>query len=219
MMRARCDRRFLLMHAYAMLRLTLVMAAILASVLSGFAQSPTAKPASEGTKSEAQATPTPKANEETEGIEEMNDWSGPSPDGSLVAVTRVIPDPAYIYRHDLDSVAVAVFRFGDEGPSVVARHDFGHRLIARIEWSPDSKFLLFTTASSGGHSPWHAAAFLFSVSDDSFHDVDAAIGNVVSPKFHFDSPDIASMEVKKGEAEEGVKVSLSKAIQHMPRVR
>jgi hypothetical protein len=196
---------------------TLVMAAILASVINGFAQSPTAKPTSEETKSEAGATPTPEPAEDTE---EMNDWRAPSPDDTLFAVTRVIPDPVYIQRHDLDGVVVAILRYGDEGQSVVARHDFGHRLIAHIEWSPDAKFLLFTTVSSGGHSPWHSAAFLFCTADNSFRDVDAAIGSVVSPKFRFEPPDIAIMEVKKGEMpEEEVKVPLAKTMQQMPRVK
>jgi hypothetical protein len=193
------------------------MAAILASVINGFAQSPTAKPTSEETKSEAGATPTPEPAEDTE---EMNDWRGPSPDDTLFAVTRVIPDPVYIQRHDLDSVAVAIIRFGDEGPRVVARHDFGHRLIAHIEWSPDSKFLLFTTASSGGHQPWHAATFVFCRSDNSFREVEPATGTVVSSDFRFESPDVAVMLVQKGEEPEAeVKVPLAKTMQHMPAVK
>jgi dipeptidyl aminopeptidase/acylaminoacyl peptidase len=220
---------------------TLALAIILATAIGGRAQSPHVtdadsahrdtiaqgqlekpipKQASEEAKADTKATPTPEPNEEAEEIEEMNDWRGPSPDDSLFAVTRVIPDPVYIQRHDRDSVAVGVFHLVEgEGLAVVARHDFQGRLITHIEWSPDSKFLLFTTVSSGGHSPWHAAAFLFCAADNSFRDVDAAIGDVMSPKFRFEPPDIACMEVKKGEAEEEVKVSLSKGIQQMPRVK
>jgi hypothetical protein len=80
--------------------------------------------------------------------------------------------------------------------------------------------LLFTTANSGGHSPWHAAAFVFCAADKSFRDVDAAIGDVVSPKFRFEPPDIAVMEVKKDDKpEEEVKVSLAKTMERMPHVR
>jgi hypothetical protein len=96
----------------------------------------------------------------------------------------------------------------------------GHRLIAHIEWSPDSKFLLFTTASSGGHQPWHAATFVFCRSDNSFREVEPATGTVVSSDFRFESPDVAVMLVQKGEEPEaGVKVPLAKTMQHMPAVK
>src|SRR5205823_8771656 len=151
-----------------------------------------AKQASEETKADAEAKPTPEATEDTE---EMNDRYDPSPDEVLFAATRLIPDRVYIQRHNLDAVAVAIFRAGEQELTVVARHDFQGRVITYLEWSPDSKFLLFTTASSSGHSPWHAAAFLFCTADNSFRDVDAAIGSVVSPKFRFEQPDIAVMVV------------------------
>ena len=103
---------------------------------------------------------------------------------------------------------------------MVARHDFQGRLISHIEWSPDSKFLLFTTASSGGHQPWHTAAFVFCRSDNSFRAVEPAIGTVVSAEFRFEPPDIAVMLVKKGEKpEEEVKLSLAKTMPHMPLVK
>jgi hypothetical protein len=151
----------------------------------------------------------------------MNDWRDSSPDENLFAVTRVIPDSVYIQRNDLDGVAVAILHYDlQEPPKVVARHDFRGRLINHIEWSPDSRFLLFTTVSSGGHSPWHAAAFVFCAADNSFREVDSAIGTVVSPKFRFEPPDIAVMEVQKGDQpEEQVKVSLAKTMKQMPRVK
>ena len=175
--------------------------------------------ASEETKADAEAKPTPEPTEDTE---EMNDRYVPSPDEVLFAATRLIPDGVYIQRHNLDSVAVAIFRAGEQELTVVARHDFQGRVITYIEWSPDSKFLLFTTASSSGHSPWHAAAFLFCTADNSFRDVDAAIGSVVSPKFRFEQPDIAVMVVvKKVEMPEGeeVKVPLAKTMDSMPLVK
>jgi hypothetical protein len=175
------------------------------------------KQASEETKADTEAKPTP---EPTWNTEELNYWYALAPGQLLFAVARIIPDQVYIQRHDLDSVAVAIFRDGEQGPAVVARHDFRGRFITQIEWSPDSKFLLFTTASSSGHSPWHAAAFLFCAADNSFRDVDAAIGSVTSPKFRFEPPDIAIMEVKKGEMpEEEMKLPLAKTMHHMPRVK
>lgn len=176
--------------------------------------------ASEEARADAQSTPTPKANEEVKEIEDMNDWRGHSPDNALFAVTRLIPDSVYIQRHDLDGVAVEILRFRDEKPILVARHDFGQRIIDHIEWSPDSKFLLFTTTSWGGHSPWYTPAFLFCVADKSFRNVDAAIGSVVGGEFQFEPPDIAILLVQKGDKpEEDVKVSLAKIMQKMPRIK
>jgi hypothetical protein len=179
------------------------------------AQSPSPSPTTAATVSEAKPIPEP-----TEDTEELNDWHDFSPNHVLFAVTRLIPDQVYIQRHDLDGVAVGVFRGEFQTATVVARHDFRGRVISHIEWSPDSKFLLFTTASSAGHSPWHAAAFLFCMADNSFRDVDAAIGSVVSPKFRFEPPDIAIMVAKKGDMPQGeVKVPLAKTMHRMPRVR
>ena len=181
-----------------------------------------ARQASEDAKAAVEATPNPEPTEDTdEDVEKMNDWRGSSPDDVLFAATRLIPDPVYIQRGDLDGVAVAVFRVeGGEQPTLTARRDFQGRVISYIEWSPDSKFLLFTTASSAGLSPWHSAAFLFCTADNSFRDVDAAIGDVVSPRFRFEPPDIAIMEVKKGDGPDGeVRVSLAETMQQMPQLK
>ena len=172
---------------------------------------------------EAEATPqsTPEATEGTDGV-----WNVESPDEAFFAVARAIPDKVYLYKHYLDGVAVGIFRIeppeeGKQGPPVVARHDFSGRLIAHIAWSPDSKFLLFTTVNSNGHSASFAPAFLFCVADKSFRTLDAAIGNVVSPDFRFEPPDIAVMEVQRSndKPEEEVKVPLAKTLPQMPPVR
>src|ERR1043166_2314819 len=74
--------------------------------------------ASEEAKADAEAKPTPEPTEDTE---EMNDRYVPSPDEVLFAATRLIPDGVYIQRHNLDSVAVAIFRAGEQELTVVAR--------------------------------------------------------------------------------------------------
>jgi hypothetical protein len=190
------------------------------TIAQGQLEEPIAKRASEETKADAEAKPTPELIEDTE---EMNDRYDPSPDQVLFAATRLIPDRVYIQRHNLDALAVAIFRVGEEGLTVVARHDFPGRVITHIEWSPDSKFLLFTTSSSEGHAPWHSAPFLFCTADNSFRDVEAAIGSVASPKFRFEPPDIAIVVVNKGEMPEDdlkeVKVPLAKTMDSMPRVK
>jgi hypothetical protein len=198
-------------------------AMMLAVAMQGFGQSNS----EHASKSEAQAKPTPTAIPEqtptstpkpTQDAEESNEWSALSPDEDFSAVTRVIPDRVYLNKHGLDGVAVGIF---SAEPPVVARHDFPGRLIAHIEWSPDSKFLLFTTVTSSGHSASFTPAFLFCVADKSFREVDAAIGSVVSPDFRFEWPDIAVMEVQRSDdkPEEEVKIPLAKTLRKMPRVR
>jgi hypothetical protein len=198
-------------------------AALALGVAVGYGQSvdratPSPSPSPATTASASDATPTP-----AEDIEELDEWEAVSPNGDFFAVGRVIPDRVFIQRRGLDGFAVAIFRMSDRGleHSVFARRDFRQRIISQIEWSPDSKFLLFTTKNSGGHSPWHVPAFLFCVADKSFRDVDAAIGYVVAPQFRFEPPDVAVLEIKKGDdaPEEEVKVSLSKAVDRMPHVR
>src|SRR6266550_3399559 len=117
--------------------------------------------------------------------DEFDTWSEPSPDKSLFAIERRIPDPTEPSRLDLDGFAVFVCN-AEVGPrsvavprEVIAHHDFPLRLVSQIRWSPDSKLLLFTTASSGGHSPWHFKTFVFYAADKSFRDVESAAGGSI----------------------------------------
>jgi len=168
-------------------------------------------------ESKASGQVTSASDESSDDSEGEDEWNVLAPDRSFFAVSRIIPDAVLIQRGDLDGVAVAIC---SDRENVISRHDFPRRFISQMEWSPDSKFLLFTTSSSGGHSPWHSAAFLYCVADRSFRDVDAAIGTVVSPKFRFEPPDVAIISVKKGDAPEvETKVSRGKSFNKMPRVK
>ena len=152
--------------------------------------------------------------------EDCGFWKDLAPNEDLQVVTWFIPDPKHISRFERYGFCVAVLRtpFAPE-EHVIARHDFVGARLSHMKWSPDSKFLLFTTASSVGHSPSHSRTFVFCMADKSFRDVEAAVGSVLSPKFHFEPPDVAVMIVQKGHsAESETKISLGKAIDHMPRV-
>lgn len=157
------------------------------------------------------------AQDESSDSQGKKEWNVSAPDLSFFAVGRIIPDAVLIQRSDLDGVAVAIY---SDRENVISRHDFPRRLIEQMECSPDSKFLLFTTSSSGGHSPWHSAAFLYCAADKSFRDVEAAIGTVVSPEFRFEPPDVAIITVKNADApEEEIKVPLGKTVDRMPRLK
>ncbi len=54
------------------------------------------------------------------------------------------------------------------------------RTLAKIEWAKDSRFLVLTTESSGGHSPWHDEAFFFAAESATFRSVDDLSGDSVA---------------------------------------
>ena len=139
-------------------------------------------------------------------------------DKAFFACAREVPDESLLQRRDLDGVRVVIIRqeqvvggntyLGD----TYARHEFSGRLVCRFEWSPDSKFLVFTTSSSGGHSPWHFKTYVFSVADKTFRNLDDAIGSVTSPEFRFEAPDVLVVTVGNDEQKKQVRVSLPKGI-------
>jgi hypothetical protein len=160
--------------------------------------------------------------------DDFDTWLGASPDKKLFAVERRIPSPDNPSRLDLDSCTVYISTGlsdqrsdgAGQGP-VIAQHTFAGRVISQIRWSPDSKFLLFTTASSGGHSPWHFKTFVFCAQDKSFHDVESATGAPVgASEFHFEPPDIAVLELydPTGGEPKQIKLPLGKTAQKMERL-
>ena len=72
----------------------------------------------------------------------------------------------------------------------------GH--IEEIQWSDDSKYLVFTTSSSGGHSPWHFPTYAFSTERWAFVLIDDTFPAVTDKTFSFtDSSHIKVMTLKK----------------------
>ena len=125
---------------------------------------------------------------ELSGPNEKGVWQDLSPDGRLLALS--------FENADNDGTRVAIFAISNAIENQIAQHFFAQRLIAHAAWSPDSKFLLFTTKDARGHSAWHYAAFVFSLLDKSFHKLDEDIGDVVEPKFDFEAPNKAILTVR-----------------------
>jgi hypothetical protein len=131
-------------------------------------------------------------------------------------------------RLDLDGFAVFICK-ADVAPGsvavpreVIAHRNFPLRLVSQIRWSPDSKFLLFTTASSGGHSPWHFKTFVFCAADKSFRDVETASGAPVgAAEFQFESPDVALLKLHQPARDtlKPIKLPLGKAVKQMERLQ
>jgi hypothetical protein len=134
-----------------------------------------------------------------------NLWKSDSPDGSYLAATRRIPDKKYVWRDDLDGFRLVVFPL-KPGPehntgNLYFSQDFPGRIPVQVQWSPDSHFIVLTTTSSGGHSPWHYTSYVFSVADRRVVSPDETIGPVVSPEFTFKPPHTVVLGVGKSGAE------------------
>ena len=54
------------------------------------------------------------------------------------------------------------------------------RYVLKAEWSPDSRFFVFSTFSSGAHSSWNFRTFVFSVDANKFVSVDDRIKPVTN---------------------------------------
>ena len=70
--------------------------------------------------------------------------------------------------------------------------------IEEIKWSEDRKYLVFSTSSSGGHSPWHFPTYVFSTERWAFVLIDDTLPAVADKSFSFtDSSHIKVMTLKK----------------------
>lgn len=79
--------------------------------------------------------------------------------------------------------------------------DFPERVPAQMQWSPNSRYLVLTTRSSGGHSPWHDTTYILSIPRRQIVSPDETIGPVVSPKFSFKLSGAVVLEIEKRGAE------------------
>ncbi|MBK1881965.1 hypothetical protein JIN85_06035 [Luteolibacter pohnpeiensis] len=104
-----------------------------------------------------------------------------SPDHAFFTATWRIPESDYIWQPDLDDFSLVVFPWvgKNELGDLDFSHDFTGRLPSQLQWSTDSKSIVVTTISSGGHSPWHYKTYVFSVADKRLVDADDLIGLVV----------------------------------------
>jgi hypothetical protein len=70
------------------------------------------------------------------------------------------------------------------------------RNVQKAEWSPDSQFFVFSTASSGGHSPWHWQTYFYDRRRKIFKEVDDFTGPVVKRNFKLTAPDWIEVQVQ-----------------------
>jgi hypothetical protein len=95
------------------------------------------------------------------------------------------------------------------GGTVLATKDFKSpdgehgRNVQKMEWSPDSQFFVFSTASSGGHSPWHWQTYFYDRKRNTFKEVDDFTGPVIKRNFKLTAPDWIEVQVQGIAADPG----------------
>jgi hypothetical protein len=97
-----------------------------------------------------------------------------SPDGALLAnVLQLRNSEIYVTIGTKEGKTVADLNLLSQD----AEHG---RVLGKAVWSKDSRFLVLTTESSGGHSPWHDQAYFFSRASETFRSVDERSGDSVA---------------------------------------
>jgi hypothetical protein len=115
----------------------------------------------------------------------------PSPDKSLRAL--VLPVDADLHATP-DMESRVVIRSAD-GKLLTSKDYSSPRgsngyYVVRGKWSPDSQFFVFSTASSGGHSPWSFPTWVFSREKNAIVSFNKMIGDnpTTSEEFKFSGP-------------------------------
>jgi hypothetical protein len=78
-------------------------------------------------------------------------------------------------------------------------HGFG---VVKAAWSPDGKYFVFSTISSGGHQPWHWPTVFYSLRDKEIRNLDrySSAAGISRGDFKLKSPNIVLTEVWKGKS-------------------
>jgi len=120
-------------------------------------------------------------------------WTAESPDGRFFAATRAVPSEEFLWKEDFDSAHLVIRRqgTGHELGEIYFKDEFPARLIEQARWTPDSQYLVLTTSSAGGHSPWHYCAYVVRIKDKKVVSVDDRMALVVSPKITVKAPHTA----------------------------
>ncbi len=167
-----------------------------------------------------------QANAAPEEQELAGAWRSEAPDGSYCCVIRRMPSNERIWDSSFDNSRLMIFPFEDRKKDarlgeLYFAFDVEGRLHAEVKWTADSKFLVFTTVSSGGHSPWHFTTYAFSVSDKKIVCVDDVIGPVVASDFKLEGPHTGTFKIDKqlpaGEHPEPHKLDISRLFLEDPK--
>ena len=112
----------------------------------------------------------------------------PSPDGSLVAIVASF--------HKTGGTVESEVELQTRSGQHVAQHSYTSRDsehgfgVVKAQWTPNSRYFVFSLVSSGGHQPWHSPVQFFSRKDNSLLSLDDALnGAVMNPEFAITAPE------------------------------
>ena len=89
--------------------------------------------------------------------------------------------------------------------------------IEEIKWSDDHKYLVFSTSSSGGHSPWHYPTYAFSVEEWKFLRLDDSLPAITDKSFSFtDSSHITVKSLRTIESDSDDQISATIDLDALP---
>lgn len=112
----------------------------------------------------------------------------PSPDGMLNAL--VIPlsksGESRIEMLSTDGSLLLSQSYASED----GEHGF---IVEQADWTPDSKFFVYSLSSSGGHQPWHSPIDFMAASTRSIHRMDDYVGPITDPAFKVVPPNTLSV--------------------------
>ena len=103
----------------------------------------------------------------------------PSPSGDLIATVSPAGQKGFENRESRIEIRRGNGRLiRKRGFSSI---DGNHgRSIDHAAWTPDGRFFVFNTSSSGGHQPWNEATYFYSRVRDRFYSLDSFLGPVTS---------------------------------------
>jgi hypothetical protein len=143
-----------------------------------------------------------------------------SPDGKYFAATREIPDQLVVWKKDADRFCLVISpnRDAADVDGSFYRWDCpSHEVVSQLAWTPDSSFLVITTTSSGGHSPWHFPTYVFCVRDKSVRYLDDTIGLVSDPGIEFTGSHTVKLSFFRAGASVPKEIDLAKTTPGMKR--
>jgi len=125
-----------------------------------------------------------------------------APDGGasvdVMPVSKQVKRAEYESRIEFrlhDTTVLCVLDYSSQD----SEHGFG---VVKAQWTPDSKYFVFSLTSSGGHQAWHAPTQFFSLEDRTIRSLDDyfAASGISDSNFHLIAPDVVKTQVLKGNA-------------------
>jgi hypothetical protein len=141
-----------------------------------------------------------------------------APDGHAEAIFFVVPYGGHSPESTESTVYVRDFAAEQIASRSFSSGDGEHGLfLESCKWTLDSKYFIFTTTSSGGHSPWHFRTFVYDRKSNEIVALTDYMPPIVSPDMTVRAPDFVQLRVMDDKLPEPMagtikEVSLSKVI-------